>query len=339
MRKIGWQILGGILVIALIGGWYAEIFAPQRLIKHAVETTINYSTRCELANGWIDANAKPSRLYESKDGLACRRMALNDTEIEICHRSLILPVQNAGVHPLAQNQLKIQIRSQKYHFNADSIIDIGSNRIAAADRDIAVAFSKANIYLGWVRQLDAAKQHAITLRIIDGRTGDQRLEKQIYQAACCIVNLSMYYDRNRSKLLFTWNNWSYPDHRNMFFGILDGYQLLHDNLMFVPRQLVFNDKWDKRNPYFLQDNDKIYLIYTTGDHWGWLAYSGRQSIGVYVMDDTMQPVEYRIIAAHEPLGKVLKIENGYLCYEMLSQDASRIEELRKIDISKAFKAR
>jgi hypothetical protein len=338
MRKFGLQILGGILVIALIGGWYVEIFAPQRLIKHAVEATTNYSTRCELADEWIDSNAKPSRSSESKDGLACRRIVSNDTEIEICHRSLTHPIQNAGARPLKQNQLQIKVRSQKYHFNADSIIDIGGNRIAAADRDIAVAFSRANIYLGWLSQLDAAQQYAITLRIIDGRSGDQRLEKQIYRAACCIVNLSMYYDRNRSKLLFTWNNWSYPDHRNMFFGILDVYQLLHDNLMFVPRQLVFHDKWDKRNPYFLQDNEKIYLIYTTGDHWGWLAYSGRQSIGVYAMDDTIQPVAYRIIAAHQPLGKVLKIENGYLCYEILSQDASRVEELRKIHISKAFKA-
>lgn len=124
----------------------------------------------------------------------------------------------------------------------------------------------------------------------------------------------------------------------MFFGILDVNQLLPDNLMFAPQQLVFHDKWDKRNPYFLHDKDKIYLIYTTGDHWRWLAYTGRQSIGVYAMDDMIQPVEYRIIAAQKPLGRVLKIENGYLWYELLSQDASHVEELRKIQISKAFKA-
>ncbi|MGD9009647.1 MAG: hypothetical protein PVG41_17105 [Desulfobacteraceae bacterium] len=339
MRKIGLQILGGILAIALIWGWYVTIYVPKRLINHAVETTINASTRCEFEDEWIDADAPPLRLYESKGGLACRRIALNDTEIEICQRSLIQTARNAGVRPLKQNQLKIQVRSQKYHFNADSIIDVGGNRIAAADRDIAVASSKTHIYIGWVRQLDPAQQSVITLRVIDNRKGTQRLEKQIYRTACCLVNLSMYYDQNRSKLLFTWNNWRYPDHKNIFFAVLDVYKLLHDNQMLVPIQLVFNDKWDKRNPYFLNDNDKIYLIYTTGDHWGWLAYSGRQRIGVYTMDDAIQPVDYRIIAARNPLGKVLKIENGYLCYQMLSQDASRVEELRKIDISKTFQAR
>jgi hypothetical protein len=125
----------------------------------------------------------------------------------------------------------------------------------------------------------------------------------------------------------------------MFFGILDESRLLQDNLVLAPKQLAFKDKWDKRNPYFLHDDDKIYLIYTTGDHWGWLAYTGRRSIGVYAMDAMIQPGQYHIIAAQKPLGKVLKIENGYACYEVLSQDASHVEELRKIHISKTFQAR
>lgn len=337
MWKFGFWSIGCILAIACIVGWYRQIHVPKRMINQAVETTANHSSLCELADKKIDADLKLQRLSESKDGLTCRRIDLNDAEIEICQRSLVN--QNANDRLLKQTQLKIRVRSQKYLFDTDSIVDIGGDRIAFAERDIAVVSSKTHIYFGWARQLDAARQYAITVRAFDRHTGEQQSEKEVHRTDCCIVNLSMHYEQHRSKLLFAWNNWSYPDDSNLFFGQLDVNRLQHDNLKFTPTQLVFHDRWDKRNPYFLQDGDKIYLIYTTGDHWGWLAYSGRRSIGVYVMDDAIQPVEYRIIAAQKPLGKVLKIENGDLCYELLLQDASRVEALRKIHISKAFKAR
>jgi hypothetical protein len=337
MWKTGWKILGGTLVIACIWCWYVEIYTPRRLIEKAVEATAKYSKPCDAEDQWGDLDAKPSFMVASKDGLTCRRTTFGDGQIDICHKPIVAAKPQADKASLKSNQLKVRFQSRKQSIDTRSIVDFGGSTMVSSNRDVALAFSNTHIFVGWIRQEDAAPQEAITLRMIDIRSGNQRLEKGIYRAACCLVNLALHYDPKHAKLLLAWNDWSLPDDRNLFFGELDVNQLLRDNQQFAPKQVAFKDKWDKRNPYFLRDNDKIYLIYTTGDHWGWLSYSGRQSIGVYTMDETHQPAGYYLVAAIRPLGKVLKIENGYLWYELLSQDASRIEEIRKISLNKALK--
>lgn len=337
MLKYGLLIFGGILVIVCIWEWFVDIYVPRRMIANAVEITANQSTRCNIEDESIESDANLSQVVESIDNLRCRFFTLSDGQIEICHSDFVSSRQNTEDVPLKQNQLKIRFLSRRHDVDTSSIIDIGDNRITASFRDVAVSFSNTHIFVGWIRRQDTTKQDAITLRVIEIRTGKQRLEKEIYYKACCLVNLTLRYDPKRDKLLLAWNDWSNPDNRNLFFGGLDVNQLLQGNPLFVPKQPVFKDKWDKRNPYFLCDNDKIYLIYTTGDRWGLLAYSGRQSIGICTMEEINQAKGYYFISAEKPLGKVLKIENGLLWYEVLSQDASRIEEIRKIKLNKAFK--
>lgn len=337
MWKYAFSTLIGITAIICAGLWYVEILIPQRLFDSAIENTSKYSSICENVAILADRPAKPPLENESKRGLACRRIDLNAAEIEICHKSFIAPKTMTDVIPLKQNQIKIRARSVKYDFDANYIIDIGTGKIADSHRDVSVTSSSSYIFFGYVRQMGSPERYAISIRVLDSHTGKNLLEKEIFSKHCCIENLTISYDRRRSKLLFAWNDWSHNDDKNLFLGVLDEKQLLNGNVSFLVKQIVLKDKWDKRNPYFLIDNEKIYLVYATGDHWGWLSYSGRPSVGLYAINDKGEPTQYYIIASKKAVGKVLKIQNDYLYYELLDVGHSRVVETRKIHLNDMFK--
>ena len=335
MRKFGSLAIACILAVTGLWAWYVEVHVPKGLLEKAADATARYSSSCEdECTNMLKAQTQYS---ESTFGLTCRRIDVEDAQFEICHRSLINPGNVGNADTLKQNQLKIRTRSLSSDISTDSIIDIGSKKTTATDRDVSYSSSDAHIFLGWIRQGDISERYSIFLKIIDGGTGDNLMDEEIFSKKCCIVNLSISYNRKNSKLLLAWNDWSHADDQNLFYAFLDITQLLNGDLNFEPIQLNTGDKWDKRSPYFLKDGEETYLVYVTGDHWGWLSYSGRQSIGVCAMSNANSPTAYQIVASNNPVGKVLKIKNGVLYYEVLSMSTLRPAEIRKMPLNRVFK--
>jgi hypothetical protein len=334
MLKLGCLIFVCILIMVCTGVWYKEVYAPSRLIENAAKATSEYSSKRE--DEWAMTFIKGQQDYREQRDLFCRGITLDDVEFDVCSKSVTIQRENAEP-ALMDSQIGITARSLKYNFSKEFVIDLGRGKFALSDRDLSISSSSSYIFVGWVRQLESPERYSIFLRVIDGKTGKDLLEREIFSKGFGIANLSIGYDRSSSKLLFVWNDWSYSGGEDLFYGILDVEQILGGRIEFSHKQIMVGDKWDKRNPYFLRDGERTYLINTTGDHWGLLSYSGRQSIGISVIGNNLEPMEYSIIASEGTVGKALKIEGGYVYYELLSEDGSRVEEIRKIRFSDTSK--
>jgi hypothetical protein len=331
MRKVGCLILSGALFIICAWKGYVDFVAPKRLSEKAVQTTSQYAFKC--AQDCFDK--KQERTYESKNDLLCKSIIRKGTQLEICQNPVGGNGYHSGDHLLKQSQFRIQIKKGE-KTSANFTIDIGKGKTALLDRNIAYAFSNANVFFSWIKHIDAPKQDLLILKIIDSRTGESIAEKEIFARTCCLVNPTIDYDQKTSKLLFSWNDWNCPEDQNLFYGTMDIVPSLQRYTGFKFIQLNSGDKWDKRNPAFFKDGEKHYLTYATGDRWGWASYSGKYSIGICIIDDRLEPVGYRMVALRQNIGKALKIENGYLYYEILSEDVSKLEEIRKIRIIDTF---
>jgi hypothetical protein len=332
MRKVGCLIICIALVVVCAWKGYVDFVVPKRLSEKAVQTTSQYAFKC--AQDCFDK--KQERIYESKNGLLCKRIIGGGAQIEICQNPVGGNGYYSGDSLLKQGQFRIQIKKGE-KTSAIFTIDIGKGKTALLDRDIAYAFSDAYVFFSWIKHIHAPEQDLLILKIIDSRTGESIAEKEIFAKTCCLVNPAIDYDEKTSKLLFSWNDWSCPEDQNLFYGTMDIAPSLQRYTGLKVIQLNSGDKWDKRNPVFFKDGEKNYLTYATGDRWGWASYSGKYSIGICIIDDRFEPVGYRMVASRQNIGKALKIENGYLYYELFSEDESTLMEIRKIRITDAFK--
>ena len=118
---------------------------------------------------------------------------------------------------------------------------------------------------------------SLNLIVFDLLTKTILSQKTIFQQKYGITNLAITLSHNNKHILISYNDISRPNHLSLIYSVFDIDKM---NLTINPKSVFENDEWEKREPEFFENNGKIYLLNTTGDDFGFFAYSGKKGIKI-----------------------------------------------------------
>lgn len=332
MAKFGCTTIVIVLMLLVFAGWYKVSYLPERISERIIALSEQNSSK------FIDCSAQDlARLtnmdYRDKPGLFCRVQKLEDTVVEVCTNST--GNHREGIkNPLKESQSKITITLSKKKAPITFFIDHGD--FAGIDCG-SVASSEKYIFVSWRHRNPTTTIYSLNIKVISKETGQEVIERMVLRKGFGIENPAIGYHQKTDSLLFAWNDYNFESSRDLFLGNISVDRLLDSKAHIAYRQVLTEDQWDKRNPYFLKDGNRLYFAHSTGDHWGIASHSGKPGIGVSLINDVFSPTEYSVIKAKTSAGKIVKIHDAILYYTKLSSNGSKIEEIRSIPFSKTFK--
>nr|WP_320016505.1 hypothetical protein [uncultured Desulfobacter sp.] len=330
-RRIGCLVL--ILIPIVFYGifWIKHSFIPSWHIRQAKKITKSYSS---VYHGDDEEKLKGIYNYEEivKDkppDFLCDTKLLNEFIQKTCivHSSDPLPKKT-------QNSIWIYIYDKRFGKNTSLVVDTG--QYASNERDSAIAYSDELLFVVWRKEDKSIKSYSIELKIIDRASKKETFEGTIYKKDFSINNIAAGFDSKTEKLFLAWNDWSYSNSESLFLGALSLRELQNGTVDFKNAQIHKDDEWEKRNPYFLVDDNNLYLAHSTGDTWGFFAHTGKLSIGVSLIGYESRPIKYKMIASEFALRRIVKIENNIVFYIQMDSKGSGISQIREIPFNKAY---
>lgn len=329
--KVGCLIFIAIPLALFVIFWITSSYIPAWHIKNAKESTKKYSVayRGDDENILMGLTDSYDLSKDRPSEFLCDVKLMSQIILESC------VVHSASQKPDEVTN-KIWVKISDKHFNSVINVTLNTGQYASPDRDSSVAYSDESFFIIWKKVNKLKDLYSINLIVIDRVSKEETLKSVIYEKDFSINNIASCFDSENKKLLLAWNDWSYSRSEYLFLGVLDIRKLKSGVINFSHKQILSRDKWENRNPYFILDNEKVYLAHSTGDSWGLFSHEGKKGIGVSLINQMSEPTEYRMVASDYALNKISKIEKGIVFYTQMDSKGSKISEVRTIPFDSAY---
>ncbi|WP_131393866.1 hypothetical protein [Gramella sp. KN1008] len=229
------------------------------------------------------------------------------------------------------NLIEISIETSTYVTKTN--IELSGSLIGWNNK-ILVETSKDLAFIAWIsepfsnsnpgpNEMNPNHRFELHLKIIDLPKDEVVFNDMIYSTDCCIDRLSMKYNHINNSILFAYNDFSKPDSEYLMYGFIELADNVPKRKELNPKEIILQDKSEKRWPKFVKNNNDVFLYHTSGDKWSFFEYTGMQQIGISRIDRNNHVTDYRIIADSLPINEELLLIDDTLFY--------RVENTRRYD--------
>ncbi len=180
------------------------------------------------------------------------------------------------------------------------------------------------------------EQEQLFLLVADLKENKIVFNEKILQQRYGFNGISTAYHEQTNSVLIAYQDISIsPSDEGFIYCV---YNLTNRSFTQKPHPLFLNDKWEKSHPHFMRDKGQLYLLNTTGENWGVLAYSGAPAKGISKIDSHGQAIDYFIM--HESAEIIAPIlEDNIFTYMLRQKDEKEILQIKSVDIGTLYKLR